>query len=78
MDASHPIVEARERIGRERSSERISQEELGAMLGVEGMTVSRWERGESVPRRRLWPKLEEITGKPIGEIIARMKPQAAQ
>lgn len=47
----------------------LSQVELGARVGVDGMTVSRWERGESVPRKRFWPKLEAITGLPIGEII---------
>lgn len=47
----------------------LSQVELGARIGVDGMTVSRWERGESVPRRRFWAKLEEITGLQIGEIL---------
>lgn len=48
----------------------LTQEELGAQLGVKGMTVSRWERGESLPRRKVWTKLQEITGLPIAEIIA--------
>lgn len=71
MDTPHPLVEARARLGK------ISQEELGRRLGVEGMTVSRWERGESVPRRRIWPKLEEITGTPIAEILSHAKPAEA-
>lgn len=55
---------------RRRKELNLTQEELGALLGVEGMTVSRWERGESLPRRKVWPRLEEVTGLPIAEIIA--------
>jgi transcriptional regulator with XRE-family HTH domain len=47
-----------------------SQEDLAAQLGVGAMTVSRWERGESLPHRRRWAKLEEIVGRPIAEILA--------
>jgi len=47
-----------------------TQESLGAKVGVDGMTISRWERGESLPQKRNWPKLEEVTGIPIAEIIA--------
>ena len=47
----------------------LSQGQLGDRIGVEAMTVSRWERGESVPRKRFWPKLEEITGLSIGRIL---------
>ena len=53
---------------------KISQEALGELLGVDALTVSRWERGENLPSRRYWPKLEELTGKPIAEIIAAVKP----
>jgi len=60
--SEHCIAERRAELG-------LSQVELGARVGVDGMTVSRWERGESVPRRRFWSKLEEITGLQIGEIL---------
>ena len=63
MTDPNPITAARQRLGK-------SQDELGAFVGVDGMTVSRWERGESLPQRRFWPKLEEICERPIAEILA--------
>lgn len=33
-----------------RSSQRLTTREAGAALGVDAATVSRWERGLSVPR----------------------------
>jgi len=36
--------------------------------------VYRWESGVSLPRRKFWPKLEELTGKPISHVIAATKP----
>jgi ribosome-binding protein aMBF1 (putative translation factor) len=47
-----------------------TQESLGAKIGVDGMTVSRWERGESLPQKRNWSRLEEVTGISIAKIIA--------
>ena len=32
------------------------------MLGVDEMTVSRWERRETEPQKRQWDKIGEITG----------------
>ena len=57
------------RLRKRRDELKLSQGELGAAVGVDGMTVSRWERGESLPQRRFWPKLVEITGLPIADII---------
>jgi transcriptional regulator with XRE-family HTH domain len=69
MEASvHPLADCRRRLGN------ISQDAFGEKVGVDGMTVSRWERGESLPRRRFWPKIEELTGRPIAEIIAAARP----
>lgn len=47
----------------------LSQEALGEKIGVDGMTVSRWERGESLPQRRFWSGLEQLLGSPVGELI---------
>jgi transcriptional regulator with XRE-family HTH domain len=68
-EARHPIAVCRERLGK-------TQEEFGAMLGVDAMTVSRWERGENLPSRRYWPKLEELTELPIVVVLAGAKPTA--
>lgn len=54
----------------------LTQDELAAQLGVKGMTVSRWERGESLPRRKVWPKLQEITGVPIADLITEVSEKA--
>lgn len=51
----------------------LSQGEFGGKIGVTAMTVSRWERCESLPRRKHWSKLEEVTGRPIEQIIAAGK-----
>lgn len=58
----HPLVKVRSDLG-------LTQEALGVAVGVDGMTVSRWERGESLPQRRFWQKLESVTGLPIVKII---------
>jgi transcriptional regulator with XRE-family HTH domain len=63
MTATKSLRQRREELG-------LSQETLGEKIGVDGMTVSRWERGESVPQKRFWPKLIEITSLTIAEIIA--------
>lgn len=47
----------------------LTQDQLGEAIGVGAMTISRWERGASLPRRRYWPKLSELTGLKIVEII---------
>lgn len=63
-------MQALERLKQRREELNLTQEDLADQVGVEGMTVSRWERGESLPRRKFWPKLQEITGLEIAEIIA--------
>jgi transcriptional regulator with XRE-family HTH domain len=45
-----------------RRANRLTQDALGDLLGVEAMTVSRWENGSSLPRTKLWPKIREVTG----------------
>lgn len=48
---------------------RLSQAALAQKVGVDAMSVSRWERGEAIPRRKLWPRLEQVMGRPIGELL---------
>jgi DNA-binding XRE family transcriptional regulator len=62
----HPIAAGRNRLGK-------TQDEFGRDVGVSGMTVWRWEQGTSLPRRKHWPKLEEMIGCPIEKILAAGK-----
>lgn len=55
MTAVHPL-----RIWRE--DQGLSQEALGDKLGVDEMTVSRWERRDTEPQKRQWERIEEVTG----------------
>jgi len=71
-EAQHPLVQFRES-----RSPRMSQDALGEALGVDGMTVYRWEKRMSVPRERLWTPIESITGIPIHKILmACRRPQS--
>lgn len=61
----HPIAKFRLT-----QSPQETQDSLGEKIGVDGMTISRWERRESLPQKRNWQKLEDVTGISIAEIIA--------
>ena len=52
MEKAYEIREARERAG-------LTQEALGALLGVSMRTVGNWERGQTVPLNRL-AKIREV------------------
>jgi len=45
-----------------RKAKGLTQTAAGARIGVEGMTISRWERRISLPNRKQWPKIEEVLG----------------
>lgn len=57
MTVDHPL-----RQWRETQNPRLSQESAGVLLGVDEMTVSRWERRETEPQKRQWDKIEDVTG----------------
>lgn len=61
-----------------RDEQKLSQEQLGELIGVEAMTVSRWERGDHLPRKRHWPKIEEVTGIAPSQLVPHVKAEAAQ
>lgn len=48
----------------------LTQVALGRCLGVDGMTISRWERGETLPQKRHWPKIKEVTGLSFRDLVA--------
>lgn len=51
----HPLRQFRETNG-------LSRDRLGELLGVTGMTIYRWERGERMPQPSDWTKIETVTG----------------
>lgn len=57
----HPIQAFREREG-------LSREGLAQQLGVDRVTVFRWETGRRNIGRRLWSKIIEVTGLPEAQI----------
>ena len=71
QQTEHIIARCRRELG-------LSRPAFGERVGVTGMTVYRWERGESLPRRKHWQKLEDETGRPIQEILAAGKPEGAE
>lgn len=56
-----------------RDDQHLSQEEASQKLGVETMTLSRWERGVHLPRKKHWPKIEEVTGIAPSELVGHVK-----
>lgn len=56
-----------------RDERKLTQVELGRLLGVDGMTVSRWERGDHLPRKKHWPKIEEATGIAPSVLVGHIK-----
>lgn len=71
--ALHPLAE-----WRANQVPKASQDDLGNLIGVDGMTVSRWERGESLPQKRHWLKIEETTKIARATIIAAYAREAAE
>ena len=49
-----------EKITTYRKEKKLTQEQLGAKLGISGQAVSKWEKGESMPDILLLPKLCEL------------------
>ena len=49
----------------------LTQSELGAMLGISGKAVSKWERGLSVPCEDHLKKLIDLLGLPVEQKIAK-------
>lgn len=47
----------------------LTQEQLGAKLGVSGQAVSKWEKGESMPDILLLPELCDIFGVTVDKLL---------
>lgn len=63
---THPLKTWREK-------QKISQPVAGKELGVDAMTVSRWERGEHLPHKKHWPTIEEKTGIAPSDLVSHIK-----
>jgi transcriptional regulator with XRE-family HTH domain len=57
---------------------RRTQDEAGELLGVDAMTLSRWERGVHLPRKKHWAKIEEVTGITPSTLVEHMKAELTQ
>lgn len=60
------IKSARERCG-------MTQQDLAVTIGVNQSAVSLWEVGKTQPRAKLLPKLAEILGCTVDELLAEEK-----
>lgn len=54
-----------------RQSKKLSRRELGARLGVDAMTIRRWEKGDNLPHRRFWEKIKTETGVSLDVLVTR-------
>lgn len=52
-----------------RKARSLTQEQLGAKLGISGQAVSKWEKGESMPDIMLLPDLCDILGVSIDTLL---------
>jgi transcriptional regulator with XRE-family HTH domain len=52
-----------------RLDHRVTQRSLGEKLGVDELTVWRWETGATEPRKASWDKIKEITGLTRAEFL---------
>ncbi len=66
-----------ENIKRLRAESGMSQEELAARLAVVRQTVSKWERGMSVPDADMVVRLAELFGVPVSELLGTQTQDAA-
>ena len=54
-----------------REQKTISQVELSKKVGVSQGAISQWETGQSLPRAELLPKIAEILGCTVDELLGR-------
>lgn len=56
-----------------RKSRNMTQEELASRLNVSRTAVTMWETGQSLPRTELLPRLAEILGCTVDELLVKEK-----
>ena len=52
-----------------RKSKMLTQQQLGEIMGVKRTTVAMWESGASLPRADLLPKLADVLGCTVDELL---------
>jgi transcriptional regulator with XRE-family HTH domain len=52
-----------------RQANKLSRRELGERLGVDAMTIRRWEKGDNLPHRRFWEKIKSETGVSLDVLV---------
>ena len=61
-----------------RKEQGLTQTELGAMLGISGKAVSKWERGLSKPCDEHWERLVALLGLPVESTVTAAEKKSAQ
>ena len=64
-------------ISQKRKERGMTQMELGAMLGISGKAVSKWERGLSKPCEKHWNRLVTLLGLPVESTITAKENRVA-
>ena len=68
------MLEIGEKIKRRRVSLGLTQEELAARLNIVRQTVSKWEKGLSVPDAELLTRLAEVLEVPVSTLLGSAIP----
>ena len=66
-----------EKIRELRKNQKLTQEALGAKLGISGQAVAKWEKGESLPDILLLPDLCKILDTTADQLLQIEKPKKA-
>lgn len=64
-----------EKIRELRKSKNLTQDALGAKLGISGQAVAKWEKGESMPDILLLPDLCKILGTSADDLLEVARPE---
>ena len=67
-----------ERIAQLRKEKGLKQDELAEMLGITPQAVSKWENDQTCPDISLLPKLAEILGVTVDELLSGKKENAVR
>lgn len=64
-----------EKIRELRKNKNLTQDALGAQLGISGQAVAKWEKGESMPDILLLPDLCKILGTSADDLLEVVRPE---